>query len=49
MEEALRVVVEMAEDAVHIVDLGPAAGLALRRVRALGRRHLPEQRRYWVI
>lgn len=36
MEDALRRIVRLPEDYVHVIDLGPAAGRASRRIRTLG-------------
>jgi CRISPR-associated protein Cas2 len=36
MEDALRQVVKLPEDAVHLVDLGPSGGVAARLIRTLG-------------
>lgn len=49
MEESLRRVVKLPEDWVHIIDLGPARGRALRRIRSLGSRALEAPRRYKVV
>lgn len=49
MEEALSRVVKLPEDWVHIIDLGPARGLALKRIRSLGSRPLPAPKRYQVV
>lgn len=49
METALSGVVDLSEDTVHIIDLGPAAGSGLRRIRALGRKHLPAVERHRII
>jgi CRISPR-associated protein Cas2 len=49
MEEALRRVVKLPEDWVHIIDLGPARGRALERIRSLGNRALEAPRRYKVV
>lgn len=49
MEEALLEVVRVSEDSVAIVDLGPARGLASRRIRTLGTALLPERRRYKIV
>jgi CRISPR-associated protein Cas2 len=49
MEEALLGVVKVSEDSLAIVDLGPARGLASRRIRTLGTTLLPERRRYKIV
>ena len=49
MEGALLEVVRVSEDSVAIVDLGPARGLASRRIRTLGTALLPERRRYKIV
>lgn len=49
LESALRRVVKLAEDSVLIIDLGPASGLARRRIRSLGQGRLPDRRRAVVI
>ncbi len=49
MEEALRQVARLSEDAVHIVDLGPARGRTLTKVRSLGSAAPPAPRRYTVL
>lgn len=49
MEEALRKVVELAEDSVVVIDLGPARGLARTRVRALGQKRPIQRDRVMVV
>jgi CRISPR-associated protein Cas2 len=49
MEEALLDVIKVAEDSLAIVDLGPARGLASRRIRTLGMALLPPRRRYRIV
>ena len=49
MEQALRGVVNLAEDTVHIIDLGPARGVALRRIRALGKARMVMPRRHQIL
>lgn len=49
MEEALLDVIKVAEDSLAIVDLGPARGLASRRIRTLGTALLPPRRRYRIV
>jgi CRISPR-associated protein Cas2 len=49
MEEALTRVAKLPEDWVHIIDLGPTRGRALRRIRSLGSPPLPAPKRYRVV
>ncbi len=49
MEDALRNVVDSAVDAVHIVDLGPAAGIARGRIRVLCGSTMPAPTRHQVL
>lgn len=49
MEDALRVLVSLPEDYVHIVDLGSARGRASTRIRSLGGAALPAPLRYTVL
>ena len=49
LEAALRRVVKLAEDSVLIIDLGPASGIARRRIRSLGQGRLPERPRVTVV
>lgn len=49
MEDALRQVVELGEDSVLVIDLGPATGLARGRIRTLGRDRIPERDRVVVV
>lgn len=49
MEEALRKVVQLPEDFVHIIDLGPAGGRATTRIRTLGGLAPPTPTRHRVI
>jgi CRISPR-associated protein Cas2 len=49
MEEALLDVVKLPDDWVHIIDLGPAAGRALRRIRSLGNRAFAGPERHRVV
>jgi CRISPR-associated protein Cas2 len=49
MEETLLGVLKVSEDSLAIVDLGPARGLASRRIRTLGTALLPERRRYKIV
>jgi CRISPR-associated protein Cas2 len=41
--------VKLSDDSVMIVDLGPATGIARRRIRALGKGRLPEGPRAIVV
>jgi CRISPR-associated protein Cas2 len=49
MEEAVAKVVKLSEDWVDIIDLGPARGRALRRIRRLGSGSLPAPVRCRVV
>ena len=49
MEAALLRVIRVASDSVVIVDLGPAMGLAARRIRSIGSASLPRRQRYHVV
>lgn len=49
LEGALRSVIKMSEDSVLIIDLGPAEGLARRRIRTLGRATAPRRDRIIVV
>lgn len=49
MEGALRGIVSQPDDFVHIVDLGPARGRALSRIRSLGGAPLPAPQRHTVL
>jgi CRISPR-associated protein Cas2 len=49
MEEAIKRVVRLPEDFVHVIDLGPAHGRTLRRIRSLGGILLPIPQRHVVI
>lgn len=49
MEEALLKVVRVSEDSVAVIDLGPARGLAARRIRTLGTALLTTRHRYKVV
>lgn len=49
MEERLRNVVSLGEDAVHIVDLGPIRGRAALRIRSLTGTVFPAPVRHRVI
>ncbi|MGH2759693.1 MAG: CRISPR-associated endonuclease Cas2 [Actinomycetota bacterium] len=48
MEEALRHVVRLPEDYVHLVDLGPVGGAASKRIRTLGGAPPPATQRHSV-
>jgi CRISPR-associated protein Cas2 len=49
LESDLRSVAKLSEDSVLIIDLGPATGIARRRIRALGKARLPEGPRVIVV
>ncbi len=49
MEEALLGVVKASDDSLAIIDLGPARGLAARRIRTLGTATIPTRRRYKIV
>lgn len=49
LEDALRRVVRLGEDSVLIIDLGPASGVARRRIRTLGQGRLPMRNRVTVV
>jgi CRISPR-associated protein Cas2 len=49
MEDALSRVVRLPEDWVHIIDLGPARGRGLTRIRSLGSRQLDAPKRCRVV
>lgn len=49
MEDALTRVVKLPDDWVHIIDLGPARGRAVKRIRSLGSRPFQAPRRYTVV
>lgn len=49
MEEALTRVVQLPEDWVHIIDLGPARGRGQKRIRSLGSRQLSAPKRHRVV
>jgi CRISPR-associated protein Cas2 len=49
MEEKLRRVVSLAEDAIHMVDLGPLRGRAALRLRSLAGGSLPAPVRHRVV
>lgn len=49
MEEALRRAARLSEDSIHIIDLGPARGRALMRIRSLGSAPPPAPQRFVVL
>lgn len=49
LEDALRQVVRLPEDYVHLVDLGPAGRMATGRIRTLGGAGPPAPQRYHVL
>lgn len=49
MEEALLRVVKLPDDWVHIIDLGPARGRTLTRIRSLGNRAFAAPQRHKVV
>lgn len=49
MEEALLRVVKLPDDWVHIIDLGPARGRTLKRIRSLGNRAFTTPQRHKVV
>jgi CRISPR-associated protein Cas2 len=49
MEGALSSVANLSEDAVHVIELGPAQGLAQGRIRNLGGAALPASARHRVV
>lgn len=49
LEDALRRVVRLAEDSILIIDLGPASGLAHKRIRTLGQGRIPMRDRVTVV
>lgn len=49
MEDAVRQVVRLPEDFVHIIDLGPAHGRTLIRIRSLGSSSPPAPTRHVVL
>lgn len=49
MELALRKSAKLSEDSIAIVDLGPASGIARRRIVNLGRGFLPPFQRYRIV
>lgn len=49
LEDALRRVVQLPDDYVHLIDLGPASGVASKRIRTLGGPPAFAPRRYRVV
>lgn len=49
MELALLRVIRVSIDSVLIVDLGPAGGVAINRIRSLGSASLPSRERFRVV
>jgi len=49
MEEALLSVVKLPMDWVHIIDLGPARGRGLKRIRSLGSRPPVAPQRHTIV
>ncbi len=49
MEDAVKRVVRLPEDFVHIIDLGPAGGRAVTRIRSLGAAPPPAPARHVVL
>ncbi|MDR7400466.1 MAG: CRISPR-associated endonuclease Cas2 [Armatimonadota bacterium] len=49
MEDAVRQVVRLSEDSVVVIDLGPAEGVARRRIRQLGEKRVVERDRCVVV
>jgi len=49
MEEAVRQVANLQEDSVVIVDLGPAEGMAKRRIQVLGQKATAGRDRWIVV
>jgi CRISPR-associated protein Cas2 len=49
MEDALRRSSHPGEDRVHLIDLGPATGIARRRIRSLTGAPPPSPRRHTVL
>lgn len=49
MEGALREVCSLPDDYVHLIDLGPARGRALKKIRSLSGTPLPEPQRHTVL
>lgn len=49
MEAALTDVVRLPEDWVHIIDLGPARGRGLKRIRSLGSPPLASPQRHRIV
>lgn len=49
MEDAVRRVVDLSEDSVAVIDLGPAEGVARYRIRQLGQKRLVDRDRCVVV
>jgi CRISPR-associated protein Cas2 len=49
MEDAVKQVVKLPEDFVHIIDLGPAYGRFSIRIRSLGHNPLPAPTRHMIL
>jgi CRISPR-associated protein Cas2 len=49
MEDAVKQVVRLPEDFVHVIDLGPARGRTMGRIRSLGGTPLSGPRRHVVL
>ena len=49
MERALQDACSLPDDVVHIIDIGPARGRALTRIRSLGGVPLPAPQRHTVL
>ncbi len=49
MEDAVKQVVKLPEDFVHIIDLGPAHGRSLKRIRSLGGISPPTPARHMIL
>lgn len=49
MEDAVKQVVRLPEDFVHIIDLGPARGRSLTRIRSLGSTSSPTPTRHMIL
>jgi CRISPR-associated protein Cas2 len=49
MEDAVKEVVRLPEDYVHVIDLGPVRGRTLTRIRSLGNTPPPAPRRHVVL
>jgi len=49
MEEAIRRVVDLTEDSVAVIDLGPADGSGRHKIRQLGQKRMVERDRCVVV